>query len=94
MLSWLAGKMIGYVLAQNRAGNIRPMLWLAAPDVTLTFPGDNSWSGVYRGRDTVRRWMERTIARRSAGLSRRGGGQRVPVADDAVPARHRSRALA
>jgi ketosteroid isomerase-like protein len=32
---------------------------LDAPDVTLTFPGDNSWSGTFRGKAAVRRWLER-----------------------------------
>jgi ketosteroid isomerase-like protein len=59
MQSWLARRVIAYVMAQTRAGNIRPTLLLDAPEVTLTFPGDNSWSGVFEGRDAVKRWLTR-----------------------------------
>jgi ketosteroid isomerase-like protein len=59
MLSWLAKKLVSYVMGQTRKGNIRPTLMLDAPDVTLTFPGDNSWSGVFRGKEQVARWLER-----------------------------------
>jgi ketosteroid isomerase-like protein len=62
VLSWLAKRLVTYVMAQNRAGNLRPQLMLYAPDVTLTFPGDNSWSGVFEGREQVKAWNERTVA--------------------------------
>ena len=57
--SWLASKVIGYVMARTRSGDVRPTLLLDAPDVTLTFPGDNSWSGVFRGKAEVERWLRR-----------------------------------
>ena len=59
LLSWLAGKLIAYVMARTRAGDVRPTLALDAPDVELTFPGQNSWSGTFRGRDAVGRWLRR-----------------------------------
>ena len=59
MQSWLAKRVIGYVMGQTRTGNIRPTLMLDAPDVTLTFPGDNSWSGTFRGRAAVEQWLRR-----------------------------------
>ena len=59
LLSWLASKVIGFVMARTRGGDVRPTLLLDAPDVTLTFPGDNSWSGVFRGKDEVERWLRR-----------------------------------
>lgn len=62
MLSWFAGKLIGYVMGQTRAGNIRPTLLLDASDVRFTFPGDNSWSGAYEGKEVVKRWLERLVA--------------------------------
>ncbi len=62
MLSWFASKLIGHVMGQARAGNIRPTLLLDAPDVRFTFPGDNSWSGTYEGREQVGRWLERMVA--------------------------------
>ena len=30
-----------------------------ARDVELTFPGDSSWSGVFRGKKQFRAWLER-----------------------------------
>ena len=50
MQSWLAKKLISYVMAHTRDGDIRPTLMMDADDVTFTFPGDNSWAGVYRGK--------------------------------------------
>lgn len=62
MLSWIGAKVIGLVMARSRAGDIRPTLMLDHPDVVLTFPGDNSWSGTFRGRAQVKGWLERFAA--------------------------------
>ena len=62
MQSWLAHRVISYVMGQTRQGNIRPTLLLDHPDVTLTFPGDNSWSGTFRGRAAVETWLRRLAA--------------------------------
>jgi len=62
MQSWLAGKVISYVMARTRAGDVRPTLLLDGPDVELTFPGQNSWSGVFRGKHEVERWLRRLAA--------------------------------
>lgn len=62
MQSWLAKKVISYAMARTRAGDIRPTLFLDAPDVKLTFPGQNSWSGEFRGKDEVARWLGRFAA--------------------------------
>ena len=62
MQSWLATKLISYLMTRLRAGDPRLLLWLDAPDVTLTFPGQNSWSGRYQGREAVGRWLARFIA--------------------------------
>ncbi len=59
LLSWLASKVIGFAMARTRAGDVRPTLLLDASDVTLTFPGDSSWSGVFRGKSEVERWLRR-----------------------------------
>lgn len=59
LLSWLASKVIGYVMSRTRAGDVRATLVLDAPDVTLRFPGDNSWSGVFQGKVEVERWLRR-----------------------------------
>ena len=57
--SWLAKKLVSRAMARNREGDISLTLALDAPDVILTFPGDNSWSGTFRGKAAVRRWLER-----------------------------------
>jgi ketosteroid isomerase-like protein len=62
MQSWLAKKGISYVMSRARAGDIQPTLLLDAPDVTLTFPGQNSWSGVHHGKAEVERWLRRLVA--------------------------------
>ena len=59
VLSWLAKKILEFVLARLRSGNVGPALALDAEDVHMTFPGDNSWSGVYRGKAELRPWLER-----------------------------------
>jgi ketosteroid isomerase-like protein len=59
ILSWLATKLVGRAMALTRKGDLRLTLALDAPDVTLTFPGDNSWSGTFRGKAAVKRWLER-----------------------------------
>ena len=62
MQSWLAKKLTSYVMAHTRAGDVGPTLRLDAPDVQLTFPGQNSWSGVHRGKPQVERWLRRLAA--------------------------------
>jgi ketosteroid isomerase-like protein len=59
--SWFAKKLVTRAMARNRKGDISLTLALDAPDVTLTFPGDNSWSGTFRGKAAVRRWLERLV---------------------------------
>jgi uncharacterized protein len=60
--SWLAKKLISFVMGRTREGDVRPTLLLDAPDVELTFPGRNSWSGTFRGKDEVARWLRRFAA--------------------------------
>lgn len=62
MQSWLGKKLISYVMAHTRRGDVRPTLLLDHPDVELTFPGENSWSGVFRGKAEVERWLRRLAA--------------------------------
>jgi ketosteroid isomerase-like protein len=61
MLSWLAKRVLSHNLARNNAGDIRATLRLEHPDVVFRFPGQNSWGGEFRGRDQVRRWLERLV---------------------------------
>ena len=62
MLSWLAKRLISYVMAHTRAGDITPTLRLDHRDVVLRFPGQSSWAGEFRGQAEVRRWLERFVA--------------------------------
>jgi uncharacterized protein (TIGR02246 family) len=43
------------------AGDVDAFLRFYADDATLTFPGDNSWGPVYRGRDEIRAFLERFL---------------------------------
>src|SRR6188472_386960 len=59
MLSWLAKQLVTHNMKRLNAGDPEPTLRLDADDVILRFPGDSSFSGVVRGKDEVRRWLER-----------------------------------
>lgn len=59
ILSWLAKQVLERVMARLRSGDIRLALALYADDVEMRFPGDNSWSGVYRGKAELKAWLER-----------------------------------
>ena len=59
ILSWLARQLLDRVMARLRAGDIRLALALYANDAEMRFPGDNSWSGVYRGKKELKAWLER-----------------------------------
>ncbi len=61
MLSWLSKQLISRVMAANRRGDLRPTLALDHPDVRFVFPGSNSWSGTFIGKDAHRRWLERLV---------------------------------
>lgn len=59
--SWLAGRLLNWVLARLRAGDIRPLMLLDGDEVELTFPGQNSFAGVHKGKEAHRRWLERLV---------------------------------
>jgi ketosteroid isomerase-like protein len=61
MFSRLTKRLISFVMARTRAGDIRPTLLLDAGDVRFVFPGANSWSGVFNGKDEHRQWLERLV---------------------------------
>jgi ketosteroid isomerase-like protein len=61
MLSLFVKRLISWVMSRTRAGDIRPTLALDAPDMSFVFPGRNSWSGTFNGRDAHRRWLERLV---------------------------------
>lgn len=62
MLSWLANRMVSRSMARTRAGDIGPTLRMESDDVRLRFPGSNSWSGEFVGKDAVERWLRRLVA--------------------------------
>jgi ketosteroid isomerase-like protein len=43
------------------AGDVDAFLKFYADDATVTFPGDNSWGPVYRGKDEIRAFLERFL---------------------------------
>jgi ketosteroid isomerase-like protein len=59
MLSSLSHKLISHNMRRLNAGDLGPTLRMDAEDVVLTFPGDSSWSGIYRGQRELRPWLER-----------------------------------
>jgi ketosteroid isomerase-like protein len=59
--SWFSKQLITRVMARTRAGDIGPTLLLDAPDVKFVFPGSNSWSGRFHGKDEHRQWLERLV---------------------------------
>jgi ketosteroid isomerase-like protein len=59
VISWLAKQLIAYNMRRISAGDPEPTLRLDAQDVHFRFPGDNSWSGEFRGKAEVRAWLER-----------------------------------
>lgn len=61
MLSWLAGKLIGFNMARLRRGDIAPSLRLDDPEVNLRFPGESSWGGEFKGKERVGRWLQRFV---------------------------------
>ncbi len=61
MISWLTKQLISRVMERTRAGDIRPALALDRKDMEFVFPGKNSWSGHFRGKDGHRRWLERLV---------------------------------
>ena len=61
MLAPLAKKLLSTVMARNRSGDISLTLKLDRDDVEFVFPGTNSWSGHYHGRDEHRQWLERLV---------------------------------
>ena len=54
MQSWMGKKLLGYTMRRLNAGDVKPTLRMDAADVQLTFPGESSWSGVFRGKDQIK----------------------------------------
>jgi ketosteroid isomerase-like protein len=59
MVSWLGKKILTFSMGRLSAGDPRPILLMDAGDMTMTFPGDNSWGGVVHGKAEHERWLRR-----------------------------------
>ena len=61
MISWLTLKLISWVMAGTRAGDVRRTVMLDDKDVHFVFPGSNSFSGDFHGKSEHQRWLERMV---------------------------------
>jgi ketosteroid isomerase-like protein len=61
MLSYPVFRLISWVMARGRAGDIRPTLLMDDNKVRFVFPGSNSWSGTFDGKHEHQRWLERLV---------------------------------
>ena len=61
MLSYPVFRLISWVMARGRAGDIRPTLLMDDNNVRFVFPGSNSWSGTFNGKPEHQRWLERLV---------------------------------
>ena len=61
MLSWIVGMIVRRRVDVMNQGDIRPTLRSFAKDAVLRFPGDNSWSGEYRGRGEIEAFLQRFV---------------------------------
>jgi ketosteroid isomerase-like protein len=62
MLSWLGKRIVDYQLSRLSAGDPRPILWMDAADVRMTFPGESTFAVQLRGRAEHERWLRRFTA--------------------------------
>lgn len=62
MRSWLAKKLLSRLMGRLNAGDPEPLLRLDHRDVRFRFPGDSSWAADLRGKDELRRWLQRFVA--------------------------------
>jgi ketosteroid isomerase-like protein len=61
MLSFITFRLLSWVMARTRAGDLGPTLMLDRDDVRFVFPGSNSWSGTFNGKSEHQRWLERLV---------------------------------
>lgn len=58
---WAIRTMLRRNLGRLWAGDPEPLLATYADDVRFVFPGRSSWAADFRGKDGVRRWLERFV---------------------------------
>ena len=61
MFSWVAKRLVSFQMARLRAGDLRPVLLMDAPDVQMDFPGENSWAPGATGKAEHARWLGRFV---------------------------------
>ena len=54
-------RLLRRTVARFMDGDVDAFLRFYADDATLTFPGENSWGPVYRGKDEIRAFLERFL---------------------------------
>ena len=64
-LNWLHAHTVRWALRRNLAhlwaGDPKPLLASYAKDVRFSFPGRSSWSGEFRSKEEVARWLARFV---------------------------------
>ncbi len=59
LYAWVVRYMLRRNMRRLRAGDIEPLFSSYADDVRFVFPGENSWKADLRGKDEVKRWVQR-----------------------------------
>src|SRR5207249_4803929 len=59
--AWTVRAMLRRNLRHLRAGDVEPLFATYADDVRFVFPGRSSWSGEFRGKEEVERWVRRFV---------------------------------
>jgi len=59
MFGWLVSTMLRRAIARVNEGDIGPMLDGYADEAVLILPGDSSWGGEHRGKETIEAFLRR-----------------------------------
>src|SRR3954451_6611995 len=62
MYSWIVGQALRRLEKQLTGGEVDKLMAAYADNAVMVFPGDNTWSGEYRGKVAIRTWVERFVA--------------------------------
>ena len=89
MQSWLAKKLISCVMgAHPRRATSGRRCCSTPPTCSSPSPASNSWSGVFRGKDEVERWLQRLAASASRPTPTRSWPRGSPGARRSASAGH------
>jgi ketosteroid isomerase-like protein len=61
LYAWAVRYMLRRNLRRLRDGDVEPLFSTYADDVRFVFPGRNSWAADLRGKDEVKRWVQRFV---------------------------------